>query len=40
MRTMLIKENLPFFPSVDEAAKSVKELITYYQMRDEIKNNL
>lgn len=35
LRTLLAKEGLPFFPSVDEAAKAVKELITYYQRRDE-----
>ncbi len=36
LRTLLVKEGLPFFPSVGEAAKSVKELITYYQRRDEM----
>ena len=35
LRTRLVKEGLPFFPSVDEAAKAVNELITYYQRRDE-----
>ena len=35
LRSVLIKEGLPFFPSVDEAAKAVKELMTYYQRRDE-----
>ena len=35
LRTRLVEERLPFFPSVDEAAKAVNELITYYQRRDE-----
>ena len=35
MRTMLLKENLPFFPSVDEAARAVSELISYYRRREE-----
>lgn len=35
MRTMLLKENLPFFPSVDEAARAVNELISYYCRREE-----
>ncbi len=35
LRTRLVKEGLPFFPSVDEAAGAVNELITYYQRRDE-----
>jgi acyl-CoA synthetase (NDP forming) len=33
LRTLLVKEGLPFFPSVAEAATAVKELITYYQRR-------
>jgi len=35
LRTLLAKEGQPFFSSVDEAAKAVKELITYYQRREE-----
>jgi acyl-CoA synthetase (NDP forming) len=35
MRTLLVDEGLPFFPSVEEAANAVKELIMYYFRRDE-----
>ena len=35
LRTLLVKEGLPFFPSADEAARAVNELITYYRRRDE-----
>ena len=35
LRTRLVKEGLPFFPGVDEAAKAVNELITYYRRREE-----
>jgi acyl-CoA synthetase (NDP forming) len=35
LRTLLVKEGLPFFPSVDEAARAVNELITYYRRREE-----
>jgi acyl-CoA synthetase (NDP forming) len=35
LRTLLVKEGLPFFPSVDEASKAVNELITYYRRREE-----
>ncbi len=31
LRSRLIEEKVPFFPSVDEAARAVRELITYYQ---------
>jgi len=34
LRTLLVREGLPFFPSVDEAAKAVNELITYYHRRE------
>ena len=35
LRTRLVKERLPFFPSVAEAALAVKELITYYHRREQ-----
>jgi hypothetical protein len=35
LRTMLVKDGLPFFPSVEEAARAANELITYYQRREE-----
>jgi len=35
MRTELVQDKLPFFPSVDEAAKAVNEVIMYYQRREE-----
>jgi acyl-CoA synthetase (NDP forming) len=35
LRTLLVREGLPFFPSVSEAAQSVNELITYYRRRAE-----
>jgi acyl-CoA synthetase (NDP forming) len=35
MRTRLVREGLPFFPSADEAARAVNELIMYYRRRDE-----
>jgi acetyltransferase len=35
LRTLLVKEGLPFFPSVDEAAKAINELITYYRRREQ-----
>jgi acyl-CoA synthetase (NDP forming) len=38
LRSLLVKESLPFFPSVDEAAKAVKELIAYYRRKDAITN--
>ena len=31
MRTRLIEEHVPFFPTIDKAAGAVKELINYYQ---------
>jgi acyl-CoA synthetase (NDP forming) len=34
LRTLLVREGLPFFPSVAEAAQAVNELIIYYQRRD------
>lgn len=34
LRSRLVEEKVPFFPSVDEAAKAVSELIAYYQRRD------
>jgi len=36
LRSVLIKEGLPFFPSADEAAKAVKELMTYYQRKKRV----
>jgi acyl-CoA synthetase (NDP forming) len=33
LRSLLVKEGLPFFPSVAEAAHAVNELITYYRRR-------
>ncbi|OGO22555.1 MAG: hypothetical protein A2144_02390 [Chloroflexi bacterium RBG_16_50_9] len=38
LRTLLVKEGLGFFPSVSEAAKTIKELINYYQRREEIRH--
>ena len=35
LRTRLVDEHVPFFPSVDEAARVVNELINYYQKREE-----
>jgi len=35
MRTELVQDKLPFFPSVDEAAKAVNEVIMYYHRREE-----
>ena len=35
LRTRLVKEGLPFFPSVNEAALAVNELVTYYRRREE-----
>jgi acyl-CoA synthetase (NDP forming) len=35
LRTELVQEKVPFFPSVDEAAKAVNEVIGYYQRREE-----
>jgi hypothetical protein len=35
MRTELVQDKMPFFPSVDEAAKAVNEVIRYYQRREE-----
>jgi acetyltransferase len=35
LRTELVQEKMPFFPSVDEAAKAVNEVIGYYQRREE-----
>ena len=36
MRTLLAQEKVPFFPSTDEAAKAVSELIAYYQARERV----
>ena len=36
LRTLLVNEKVPFFPSTDEAARAVNELIAYYQGREEI----
>ncbi len=33
LRSRLVAEKVPFFPSVDEAAKAVRELIAYYQRK-------
>jgi len=33
LRSLLVREGLPFFPSVAEAANAVNELITYYRRR-------
>ncbi|MCG6534713.1 MAG: hypothetical protein L7F78_08505, partial [Syntrophales bacterium LBB04] len=35
LRTELVQEKMPFFPSVDEAAKAVNEVIWYNQYREE-----
>jgi len=35
LRTELVQDKMPFFPSVDEAAKAVNEVIGYYQRRQE-----
>jgi hypothetical protein len=35
MRSLLVSEGLPFFPSVGEAALAVNELISYYRRREE-----
>ncbi|GAH51476.1 unnamed protein product, partial [marine sediment metagenome] len=35
MRTRLIEERVPFFPTVDQAARTVKELINHYQRQEE-----
>jgi hypothetical protein len=35
LRTELVQDKMPFFPSVDEAAKAVNEVIGYYQRREE-----
>jgi len=35
LRTLLVREGLPFFPSVAEAALAVSEMITYYGRRAE-----
>ena len=35
LRTELVQEKVPFFPSVDEAARAVNEVIGYYQRREE-----
>jgi acyl-CoA synthetase (NDP forming) len=37
LRTLLVKEGLPFFPSVAEAALALSELINYYRRRAEPK---
>jgi acyl-CoA synthetase (NDP forming) len=34
LRSLLVREGLPFFPSVAEAALAVGELITYYRRRE------
>jgi acyl-CoA synthetase (NDP forming) len=35
LRSLLVREGLPFFPSVAEAALAISELITYYHRRTE-----
>jgi len=35
LRTLIVREGLPFFPSVGEAAQAVNELIAYYRRKDE-----
>jgi acyl-CoA synthetase (NDP forming) len=35
LRTELVQDKMPFFASVDEAAKAVNEVIGYYQRREE-----
>ena len=35
LRTELVQDKMPFFPSVDEAAEAVNEVIGYYQRREE-----
>ena len=35
LRTRLLGAGVPFFPSVDKAAKAINELIAYYRWRDE-----
>jgi len=35
MRTWLVEEHIPFFPTVDQASKAVKGLIAYYRRREE-----
>ncbi len=35
LRSLLVREGLPFFPSVTEAAAAMNELITYYRRREE-----
>jgi acyl-CoA synthetase (NDP forming) len=34
LRSLLVREGLPFFPNVAEAARAVSELITYYRRRE------
>lgn len=34
MRTRLVEERVPFFPSVDTAAQAINELINYYRRKD------
>ncbi len=34
LRSRLIEEKVPYFPSVDKAAEAINELIWYYQRRD------
>jgi len=36
LRSRLIEEKVPFFPSVDKAADAINELIWYYQRRDSL----
>jgi acyl-CoA synthetase (NDP forming) len=38
MRTYLVKEKMPFFPSVDEAARAVNEIIKYYNRKEEMES--
>jgi hypothetical protein len=35
MRTWLVEEGVPFFPSVDTAAKAINEQINYYRRKGE-----
>jgi hypothetical protein len=39
LRSLLVREGLPFFPSVAEAARAVDELITYYRRRGTLKSS-
>jgi len=35
LRTLLVQEKIAFFPSTEEAARAVNEVIKYYQRREE-----